>query len=475
MSYKHVIGYDESNPISIKNYAKKLIGKTFLDIVKDNVIADTEIYDETEFAYSYENKKRKGGLGDLIEECYFHYKCNSDSKPDFDKAGVELKVTPYKINKNKSLSAKERLIITMIDYSSVINEKFEESHLWSKGKLILLVYYLYKQDISNRLKYKIDFVELFTPPEQDIKIIKHDYEFIVNKIRAGKAHELSESDTLYLGAAPKAATSRDRRQQPFNNELALPRAFAYKNSYMTYILNKYIVPGITTYESILKDSTDLNFEEYVINKIQNFNNYSVEDLCEKFNVHYKRRPKNLYAMLVYRILGINGNQAEEFIKANIVIKTIRIKSNNTIKESMSFPTFKFKEIIKEDWEQSTFGNYLRETRFLWVVYKFDEKQVLRLKGCQFWNIPYKDLSEVQSVWERTKRIIEEGIKIKSVKGKNYNNLPKSTENTVCHVRPHGQNSNDTYDLPNGDKFPKQCFWLNNSYVLLQLNNKFLDD
>lgn len=66
---------------------------------------------------------------------------------------------------------------------------------------------------------------------------------IVNKIKAGKAHELSEGDTLYLGAAPKASTSADRRKQPFNEELAKPRAFAFKNSYMTYVLNNYIIPG----------------------------------------------------------------------------------------------------------------------------------------------------------------------------------------------------------------------------------------
>ena len=58
---------------------------------------------------------------------------------------------------------------------------------------------------------------------------------------------------------------------------------------------------------------------------------------------------------------------------------------------MSFPTFKFKELIKEEWEDSTFGNYLRETRFLFVVYKFDDKDDLRLIGSQFWNIPYEDL------------------------------------------------------------------------------------
>lgn len=140
---------------------------------------------------------------------------------------MELKVTPYKQNKNGKFVAKERLILTMIDYFSVVDEKFEDSHMWQKSSLILLIYYLYKKEIKDRLDYRIGYVKLFAPTEQDIKIIKHDFETIVEKIKAGKAHELSEGDT-YLGAAPKAATSKDRRKQPFSDELAKPRAFAFK-------------------------------------------------------------------------------------------------------------------------------------------------------------------------------------------------------------------------------------------------------
>lgn len=50
---------------------------------------------------------------------------------------------------------------------------------------------------------------------------------------------------------------------------------------------------------------------------------------------------------------------------------------------MSFPIFRFKELVEEEWENSTFGNYLRETRFLFVVYKFGENGELRLRGAQF--------------------------------------------------------------------------------------------
>ena len=470
----YLIEYDEANPISIEKYAQKLIGKTFADVCNEDDLSKSNVVFETsDYEANHENKKRKGGLGEIIEERFFHYQCNNDSRPDFDKAGVELKVTPYKINKNGSLAAKERLIITMIDYFGVVEEKFEDSHMWNKARLILLIYYLYQQEIQSRLDYRIGYAKLFSPPEADIKIIRSDFEIIVEKIKAGKAHELSESDTMYLGAAPKAATSKDRRKQPFSNELAKPRAFAFKNSYMTYVLNNYIVPGKDTYEPIMQDGIECVFEDYVISKINAYRDYTVEALCSEFQIECDKKPKNLEAMLAYRMLGIKGNHAEEFEKATIVVKTIRIGKNNKIKESMSFPTFKFKELVEEEWETSVFGTYLSETRFFFVVYKFDENDELRLKGCQFWNIPYADLeNEVQKVWKRTKQVLIEGLKIEQRNGKNYNNFPNASENPVCHVRPHAQNAHDTYELPDGRQYPKQCFWLNNNYILAQLKDEF---
>ncbi|MGB5823872.1 MAG: Sau3AI family type II restriction endonuclease [Proteocatella sp.] len=473
MDYEYEKGYDETCPNSIEKYAKNLIGKTFLDIREAYFNKKTEVH-QPEKIFNYENKKHKGGLGELIEECFFHYKCNNDSKSDFDKAGVELKVTPYRINKNGSFSAKERLIITMIDYFAVVDEDFLTSHFWNKSNLILIIYYLYQSEVSNRLDYRIDFAKLFSPPKQDLLIIKNDFEKIVKKIREGKAHELSEGDTLYLGAATKAATSADTRKQPFSSELAKPRAFAFKNSYMTYILNNYIVPNKITYEVIAKDDVD-SFEDYVVKKIRNYKGYSIDKLCFDFKIEFDKKPKNLEAILAYRILGIKGNSAEEFVKANIVVKTIRISNKNSIKESMSFPTFKFKELIEENWEESTFGLYLSQTKFLFVVYKEDSEGIYRLRGSQFWNIPYKDLEEnVYKVWEQTRKVINDGLIITKKNNRNYNNFPNASENRVCHVRPHARDSNDTYELPDGRQYPKQCFWLNNKYILSQLNEDIID-
>ena len=481
----HYPEYDETSPESIEAYGRKLIGKTFAEVcAEDDLRNASEISDATvEYQTSHGDKNRKGGLGQLIEERHFHYAANNEARPDFEKAGVELKVTPYKLTQKKDglqASAKERLILTMINYFNVVNEDFLKSHMWTKSQLILLIYYLYQKELQDRLDYRIDYVSLFTPPKEDVAIIEQDFYTIRDKIIAGKAHELSESDTLYLGAATKASSSKDRTKQPYSDELAKPRAFCYKTSYMTYVLNKYIIKGKKTYEPIIKDSVETSFEKYVVDKINTYAGLSQDALCERFDISRTESgkwPKIVGALIIYRILGIKGNQAEEFVKAGIVLKTIRLENNNTIREHMSFPNFKFKELIQEEWEDSTFGNYLRETRFLFVIYKKNAQGELILKGCQFWNIPYEDLEHnVKNVWETTKHVISDGLHISRDKnGRNKSDLPSPSDDPVCHVRPHGKNAQDTDELPDGRHYPKQCFWLHKKYILSQLEKRFLEN
>lgn len=460
------IDYDSSDPKSIERYAQRLIGYTFSQMCAQ--------YGEKADYSANEARARKGGLGDLVEEVFFKYENNSDSRPDFAEAGVELKVTPYRINNNGSKVAKERLIITMIDYFQVVNETFENSHLWYKAHLMLIIYYLYQQSVKSRLDYRIDYAQLFSPPEQDLAIIKKDFETIVSKIKAGKAHELSEGDTMYLGAATKSSDSSKRREQPFSDIPAKPRAFSYKTSYMTYILNKYIIPGKTKYESILNDEIVPDFEFYVQQKIKAYAGKSQDELSLLFEIDNPNKKKNLGAMLAFRMLGIKSNNAEEFEKANIVVKTIRLQKNNKIKENMSFAPFKFTDLVKEEWEDAAFPTLLRETKFLFVVYKFNDAGDLILQGCQFWNMPDTIIeSDIKTVWSKTKQLIADGLEFEIIDGKYRSPLPKQTENPVCHVRPHARNSKDTYDLPDGRKFPKQCFWLNNSYIRDQLDDTFL--
>ena len=249
--------YDNKDKDSIYRYAKKLEGMTFreiIDVYNKSPIKQYENTQETNSSkiresnipymapnYIY-NPNAKGQLGVILENCYFGYKPNSKKEADFSNVGIELKQTAIDKTKKGELRAGERLSITNISFDSPVEENFYQSHLWNKIKMILLVQYIRNKSV-NRLDYRISFVNFFSPPEKDLMIIRQDYEKINDKIKAGKAHELSESDTLYLGAATKGATAQKSMVPQYygNHTLAKKRNYCYKQKYMNYVLHEYIL------------------------------------------------------------------------------------------------------------------------------------------------------------------------------------------------------------------------------------------
>lgn len=357
--YNEELGYDPANPESIERYAVWLENKTFLDVVKEKENVSEEAIE------AYANKLRKGGLGNLLEEVYFGYKANSNQEADFSEAGVELKATPYEVTKKGELRAGERLVLTMINYDGPIEMEFYKSHAWEKMRLILLIYYWRNKQLDSNLLYKIGFVKLFTPPETDLEIIKKDYAFIVNKIQEGRAHELSEGDTMYLGACTKGATAeKSTVPQYYGDKIpARKRAFCFKNSYMTYVLNHYIA-GSPSNNSLLKNASvikEKSFEEILEDIVMKYIGMSDKELCDRFGREYNNN-KAQWNDLACKILGIRDEHADEFEKANIKVKTIRVEENNVIRENMSFPPFKFMDLINEDYEEASLHEYFDQTR-----------------------------------------------------------------------------------------------------------------
>jgi hypothetical protein len=264
------------------------------------------------------------------------------------------------------------------------------------------------------------------------------------------------------------------RPQPFSSIPAKQRAYSLKSSYMTQILNKYIF-GNEQSERIIKDYHELQtttFEDYLIAKVSPYFGKTVRELMRMFGV--ETTAKNINEVLLAKMLGIQGKIAytEEFQKAGIIPKTIRVRLDGTIKESMSFPTFDFIKLSQEsEWEESEFYNYLAPTKFLFVIFQENAKGELVFDRIKFWNIPNEDLEEVRIVWERTVSAIRVGVKLTPTPTGVSNNLPKSSESRVAHVRPHGRNAADKLPLPDGRMMTKQCFWLNNTYVAEQIKEK----
>ena len=150
-------------------------------------------------------------------------------------------------------------------------------------------------------------------------------------------------------------------------------------------------------------------------------------------------------------------------KANIKIKAIRLTKNGFPKEAMSFPAFRYTQIINETWENSSLYETFSTTKYLFIIYQYNEDNSLIFKKAMFWNVPGADLNgEIKDTWEET---------VRRIKNNEYNNLPKSSETSILHVRPHGQNSKDTYPTPDGKQAVKKCFWFNKEYIKRQIESE----
>ena len=223
--------YDINDKNSILEFTKRLTGKSLRDVLPSNLTKQIE-----EQLISAGNK---GKLGHKVEKHFFGYKLNSSDEPDFP-CGLELKVTPLKCLKNGSLSPKERLVCNIINYMEIINERWETSSFLNKNREILMLRYVDPLDSTvSQLDYKFLDVRIHNLiTSDDLEQFEEDWNFIVNKIRLGKAHKLSESDTKFLGACSKGADKTSTRHQPYSNEMAMQRAFSFKTQYMRVLLNR---------------------------------------------------------------------------------------------------------------------------------------------------------------------------------------------------------------------------------------------
>ena len=413
----------------------------------------------------------KGAVGSIIEESWFGYSINSESEPDFPEAGVELKVTPYIIGKKGEIRAKERLVCNIINYMEEYDKTFKTSSFWHKCETMLLMSYEHIKDVPKG-DYKIDKAVLFSFPIEDLVIIERDWNIIMKKVRDGEAHLISEGDTMYLAACTKGANASSVRKQPFSDVMAKQRAYSLKSSYMTQILNQYIF-GTVTNERIITDWKQLqnhSFEDVIVEKLRPYFGKTQEQLKKQFGME-DCNAKNLNEVLLAKMLGIKGKIAytDEFQKACIVPKTIRVQRNGNIKENMSFPTFDFIKLSKEnEWEDSELYNYLAPTKFLFVIFQENDDGELIFDRVRFWNMPVDDLEEVHRVWQRTVDTIRNGVKLIPTSRGISNDLPKQSESPIAHVRPHGKDGSDKLPLPDGRMMTKQCFWLNNTYIEMQI-------
>lgn len=423
----------------------------------------------------------KGGLGQLVEKFYYGYEPNSDAEPDFKEAGVELKTTPLKNSSKDKLLIKERLVCGMIDFCKIVDDSFEESSFYKKSRLMLILFYLHVKGCELR-DLEFLYSVLWKLDQKDLIIIRRDYEIIVDKIKNGLAHELSEGDTMYLAACRKGQKGDSLREQPFSEIGAPKRAFSLKPAYMRTILefvessknNMATNTGleVATCELVSFDELKKNsFEKILTERLLQFKGQDYKQIAANFNMQVSASDKGIYARVTKRIL--HGSlkyfeDAEEIRKAGLFVKTIRVERNGRINEAMSFENINYAAVYEEEeWVDSRWYEIVT-SRFMFVIFQevdtnleeFQGKKRYLLDKVLFWTMPADDLIVAEMYWSN----IRENIFSDTLDDKN-NTFWKSRLKQSFHVRPKARISAEKYISPiSGVKVPKKAYWFNNEYV-----------
>lgn len=436
----------------------------------------------------------KGLLGQIIEESVLGYAVNSDAAPDIQVGDqfYELKVTPLKRLSKKvknKVSAKERLVMDIINYNELPEEEFDSSTFWTKARQLIVVYYLDdRKDIhtQSKLDCRILGAYVFEYMPEDLSVIENDWKIIQKIVSSGHADQLSESDTDYLAASTKgrtaASSSRSAPAPPESDQKSIQakqRAFSYKASFMSAAARRLLGSDGTLDRLNLRPGQSI--DEFVRRKMGGAVNHTVGDLARKYGLEINGSNKSFNQALMFCILGTDKHRPEDieqFVAANITqVKTTVLYKDMIPEQHMSFPALTsndWEELAMDDvqWTETSLYRFFEENKFFFAVFQGQgrrrsdcDREDDVLLGGFIWNMPEQDINEyVFPVWKKLHDILRKGESVCYYNGRGHNRLPGADYNQVFHMRPHARDGSDKLLLPNGDSIPKQSWWLDRRYI-----------
>lgn len=144
---QNLFNYNDEDIDSIIEYSHKLLNRKFSDVMEEYNRSLYKSYDDyndrvvSEVQDKAISRSQKGSMEIILKNISMVISQIVTRKLTLKKLGIELKVTPFKINKNGTLSAKERLVLTILNYMEENLEDFYSTHLWKKCAKILLLFY----------------------------------------------------------------------------------------------------------------------------------------------------------------------------------------------------------------------------------------------------------------------------------------------------------------------------------------------
>ena len=440
---------------------QELLGKTLYDLHGE---LSKEVYEG------------KGGLGNKVEEIHYQIENNNKQKPDVENLNIEIKTNPLKKLLKGKIVPKERVVLGMIDFSSIVNETFETSSYLKKNRFIL--YNMYLDDrVSNDYNHKFLLIDIIKLNKEDLDIIERDWNTIKQKAENLIADELSQSDTDYLAAVTKGAKNQIPQPYYVGNKTAKAkrRAFAYKASYINHILKDYTLIRRDSrfyfeknkiskkYFKILDSKHRANIEDAVKEKFIPFYGLNDKVIADKFgyidtfnrNVDKARWHWNTSLILTGKRKKNLSDYIEEFSKSGLTVKTIRVSDDNIPKEEISFRTQDYSIDEESLWTESSLYQEVGR-KFLWVVYKESSSNSFFLEKTFFWSMSKDDLNHIELKWNQLKSMF-----IKKDYRSSY--FDKDSDNSFYYLKIKDNFGGKNKELK-GDLVTSLSHWFRKDYV-----------
>jgi DNA mismatch repair protein MutH len=172
------------------------------------------------------------------------------------------------------------------------------------------------------------------------------------------------------------------------------------------------------------------------------------------------------ASLVFQnaLLRRSGISRHDLAEAGVDLRVIQADSRLWPYEALSFPAFRYQELIREDWDDCELRSRL--DRFLFVPI-IGGRGLALVDECTvsnpfFWAPTDDELEGMAREWTMYRDEIAAGRAL---------DLTPASETTFLHVRPKGRTSLDTDPAPGVGPVVKKCFWFNKQFVARILRSR----
>lgn len=180
-------------------------------------------------------RREKGIVGQLLEVA-LGASAGSKAEPDFPHLQIELKTIPVD-EQGRPLESTYVCVAPMTGFTV---ERFEDSWVYRKLSRVLWVPVLASRQIPLQQRV-IGRAFLWQPTEQELAILRQDWEELMELLRLGKLSHIKGQHGTALQLRPKGANSQARTNaldEDGATVQALPRGFYLKTSFTSALLQR---------------------------------------------------------------------------------------------------------------------------------------------------------------------------------------------------------------------------------------------